>query len=594
MQSGRSCSVRYGTEGRCRSLLTTKDHRDVYCPHLFQYQIPGLSVASQHLWDPPRIFRPHQKGDSPTSLSSTDVSTTSLAATNIAKEWIAECTKSHPKCAQGKSSRLPTRLVDVLSLSKVGKVRIVETHSLSSDIQYVALSSRWDIKPTFRLTTSTREAPTSIVAIENLPRTIQDAINFTRNINLEWLRIDSLCIIQDSKEDWSRESLTMREVYQGSLITIAALGASSSEEGLFALRDPLLYSPCFLFQTKQGEDIYGGQDSRIACVLDDAWPLHQRGWLTQERILRSRTLKFGPYLIWECREKIIDEYNINAGIRPMGVFGMIGQFYDFVTSGRIHSTPTERDEAILRIWDELVVSYSQGALTVMTDRLVAISEIIVAIQKRTGWTNLAGLWEPFLWKQLLWRKSLDASREPTRLLPSCSWIAIDGGVYWARDERPSRGFFLNSVAHVKRIDNVTPLHMDENGTSDARMALQVSCMPARIGTPYSLQTRASKGPEGRLRTDLVDWPLAGRGIYQPDLLSTNRQPDLFLPIGAGFWNGIGLEVYGLAVSSSASCDGAFERVGLFIFHVDDKDKILRDQNYSVLHELSMKKNVLLV
>jgi Heterokaryon incompatibility protein (HET) len=443
---------------------------------------------------PSAYFRSHQKGDPPTSLSSTDVSTTSLAATNLPKEWIAECTKLHPKCAQGKSSRLPTRLVDVLCLSKVGKVRIVETHSLSSDIQYVELSYCWGLKPTFRLTTSTWEASKSIVAIENLPRTIQDAINFTRNINLEWLWIDSLCIIQDSREDWSRESLTMREVYQGFFIKIAALGVSSSEEGLFALRDPLLYSPCFLFQTKQGENIYGGQDSRFACVLDDAWPLHQRGWVTQERILPSKTLKFGPYLIWECRGKIIYEYNVNAGIRSMGGFGMIGQFYDFVTSGRMHSTPTERDEAILRIWDELVVSYSQAALTAMTNRLVAISEIIVAIPKRTGWTNLAGLWEPFLWKQLLWRKSLDPSREPTRLLPSWSWIAINGGVYWARDERPSRGFFLNSVAHVKRIDNV---HMDENGTSDARMALQVCCMPARIGTPYSLQKRASKGPEGK-------------------------------------------------------------------------------------------------
>jgi hypothetical protein len=410
----------------------------------------------------------------------------------------------------------------------------------------------------------TCETLTSGVAIESLPRTIQDAINFTRNINLEWLWIDSLCIFQDLKEDWSREALTMREVYENSFITVAALGASSSEEGLFALRDPLLYSPCFLFQTKQGENIYGGQNSSIRVVLDD-WPLHQRGWVAQERILPSRTLNFGPYLIWQCQEKTIDEYNVIAGSRYKGGFGMTGQFYDFVKSGGIHSMSSiERDEAILSMWNELVGLYSQGTLTVKTDRLVAISGIIDAIQRRTGWTNLAGLWEPFLWRQLLWEKSFGPSRELTDLLPSWSWIAINGGVIWSGDE-PSEGFFLNSVAHVKRTDNVTPSNMDKNSTSDTRMALQVSCMPAKIGTPYSLQTKALKSPEERLGADLVDWPLAGKGIYQPDLLSMNRQPDLFLPIGAGFWNDINLEVYGLAVSPSASCKGAFERVGFFTF-----------------------------
>jgi hypothetical protein len=95
-------------------------------------------------------FKPNQKGDSPISLSSTHVSTTSLAATNLAKEWIPECTKSHPKCAKGKCSSLPTRLVDVLSLSKVGKVRIIETHSISSDIQYVALSYCWGFETGFQ------------------------------------------------------------------------------------------------------------------------------------------------------------------------------------------------------------------------------------------------------------------------------------------------------------------------------------------------------------------------------------------------------------------------------------------------------------
>ncbi|KAH8588008.1 heterokaryon incompatibility protein-domain-containing protein, partial [Bisporella sp. PMI_857] len=311
-----------------------------------------------------------------------------------AKEWIAECKKFHPKCAKPKYSSLPTRLVDVLSLSKAGKVKVVETQKISIDsgIQYVALSYCWGLTPTFKLEKSTRQALLSGVAMEILPRTLQDAIKFTRNINLDWLWVDSLCIIQDSQEDWNHEALTMRQVYQDSFLTVAALGGAS----------------------KQGENICGGQDSTIGLALD-AWPLHQRGWVMQERVLASRTLNFGPYLIWQCQEKLADEYNIIA--RSLYKMGF----------------ELNKHEAILGTWTEIAYDYTSGTLTVATDRLLAISGIISAIHRRTGWTNLAGLWKPFLWKQVLWEKAFDAvpeSREHTGLQPSWSWTAITGGVMW--------------------------------------------------------------------------------------------------------------------------------------------------------------------
>jgi hypothetical protein len=370
---------------------------------------------------PVSYFRPTQKEDLFVSLSSTNISTTSVAAANLAKKWIADCTKSHQKCAKSKSSSLPTRLVDVRSLSKAGKVRLLETQSIPSNsgIQYTALSYCWGLTPTFKLTESTWEALSSGVAIKVLPRTMQDAINFTRDINVDWLWIDSLCIFQDSQEDWNREALTMRQVCRDASLVIAALGAASGDEGLFAIRDPLLYSPCFLFQTEQGEDIHGGQDSTLGLVMD-AWPLHQRGWVMQERILASRTLNFGPYLIWQCQEKLADEYDILA--RNRRGFNTYKRFSDLVIDGGTYDmTSTERDEAILDSWTGIALDYTSGILSVASDRPIAISGIISAIRRRTGWTNLAGLWKPFLWRQVLWEKAFDAapeSRECTSLQPT--------------------------------------------------------------------------------------------------------------------------------------------------------------------------------
>jgi hypothetical protein len=544
-------------------------------------------------------FHIHPNRDVPISLSSLQISTATPAATHQAKEWIAECMSSHPKCASRKRLSLPTRLVDVLSLSKVGKVRTVETRDMSTDTQYATLSYCWGTKSTFKVTKSTWQDLTSGVPIEKFPRTIQDAIKFTRSIDLEFLWIDSLCIIQDSEEDWNREAANMCEVYQGSFLTIAGLGASSSEEGLFAIRDPLLYSPCFLFETDQREKIYAGQDSTIGWVLDP-WPLHQRGWVTQERILPLRTLNFGPYLIWQCQETILDEYNIAAGTkttlheynitasdRYKGGFNLNDDFYKFVIRGSIHAMPSrERDERILDIWEAIVALYSRSTLTVTTDRLVAISGILAATQRRTGWTNLSGLCEPFLWKQLLWERSFFSDSESTGLIPSWSWIAITGEILWLKDES-EEGFFLNPIAHVKKAGNTALSQIVKTSNGATQMSLEVFCLPGRIDTTHALEPMDVRSPEYPFRANLVDWPLAGGGTYYPDILSTGRQPELFLPIGAGVRNDVSIEVHGLAVSPSSTFDGAFERVGLFTFRVKGEEgESLTERNYALLHDLS--------
>jgi hypothetical protein len=170
----------------------------------------------------------------------------------------------------------------IFEQSRESKVVKTPKHSQQQRYTVHCIELLLGLTLTFKLTNSTWEALSSGVAIEILPRTMQDAINFTRDINVDWLWIDSLCIFQDSQEDWNREALTMRQVYRDAFLVIAALGAASGDEGLFAIRDPLLYSPCFLFQTEQGEDIDGGQVSTLGLVMD-AWPLHQRGWVVQER-----------------------------------------------------------------------------------------------------------------------------------------------------------------------------------------------------------------------------------------------------------------------------------------------------------------------
>jgi hypothetical protein len=58
----------------------------------------------------------------------------------------------------------------------------------------------------------------------------------SRKLGIQYLWIDSLSIIQDSRTDWEKESAVMGDVYGRSYLTIAARGAANAEVGCFIPR----------------------------------------------------------------------------------------------------------------------------------------------------------------------------------------------------------------------------------------------------------------------------------------------------------------------------------------------------------------------
>jgi Heterokaryon incompatibility protein (HET) len=79
--------------------------------------------------------------------------------------------------------------------------------------------------------------------INSLPRTFQDAIMAVREFNIRYIWIDSLCIIQDSDEDWKFEAAQMDVVYRNAIYNIAATKGTDSESGLFTERKPFSLHP---------------------------------------------------------------------------------------------------------------------------------------------------------------------------------------------------------------------------------------------------------------------------------------------------------------------------------------------------------------
>jgi hypothetical protein len=104
--------------------------------------------------------------------------------------------------------------------------------SLGHKGQYIALSHCWGAKEgIITATKATIKDRMEAILCSCVPKTFRDAVSITRTLKIEYLWIDSLCIIQDDKSDWKSESAKMADVYSRSYLTIAATGSATSLGG---------------------------------------------------------------------------------------------------------------------------------------------------------------------------------------------------------------------------------------------------------------------------------------------------------------------------------------------------------------------------
>lgn len=156
----------------------------------------------------------------------------------LARTWLNTCCESHAQCRSDSNGRLasnfqlPTRLLDIRS--NVPRLTETSNYIWVDRPHYATLSHCWGTEQFLCLTTDnvgrlTREG----IALTELTKTFQDAITIARAVGLDYIWIDSLCIVQDDLGDWYKEAAAMSSVYSGSTLNIAASSAKSGKDGCF-------------------------------------------------------------------------------------------------------------------------------------------------------------------------------------------------------------------------------------------------------------------------------------------------------------------------------------------------------------------------
>lgn len=281
------------------------------------------------------------------------------------KGWLRTCDKQHGASCRTRSllnAPLPTRVLDVAD----DCIRLVEPSHQQQKGKYITLSHRWGGKNVIKTTVATLKARKAGIPARDLPQTFADAVTVCRRLDVRYLWIDSLCIIQDSHEDWEREAARMANVYANSYLTIAASSSPDSGGGCFPSWEVRSQKPYLSPEARSialpfigdtapvrytvgnrqatswlaarqyvyiNSEWEGRQSSRL--IIHGEWmpsstrrkpkrfyvgsfgqrldpvqdeTLNSRGWTLQERLLSPRTIHYAAdQMYWECERDFLGE-----------------------------------------------------------------------------------------------------------------------------------------------------------------------------------------------------------------------------------------------------------------------------------------------
>ncbi|KAI1451729.1 HET-domain-containing protein [Annulohypoxylon moriforme] len=378
-----------------------------------------------------------------------DIHEASLA---MLKEWPRICYRDHPDCPHPDEKFLPTRLIEV-GLEGDEKVRLISTPGLDlKDRRYIALSHCWGLNmpecaQTFKETLTDHEKG---INLADLTKTFLDTIIMARKLQVPFVWIDSLCILQNSREDWETEAAQMADMYSNAYVTLAASASSDGTQGCRVHNNtrepfwPYIDIPVTGNRERKSYRVFSWSASGTGTPEHDV--LQTRGWTLQERELSPRIAHFSQdTVIWECRTS---RASLNFPWKDSwGVSGHRRVFDDnsygrkFPNASQDTAILTEEQRLlVVADWIRLVKLYSRRRLTKQTDVLPAISGVARIFARFGSGSYVAGCVESHGIISLLWvvdtpytdKEISKTSCRPTQYTaPSWSWASVIGAVSWS-------------------------------------------------------------------------------------------------------------------------------------------------------------------
>ncbi|KAK5634665.1 hypothetical protein RRF57_010378 [Xylaria bambusicola] len=395
----------------------------------------------------------------------------------LTSQWVADikemlkcCLTSHPQCQQSRPMTLPTRLLHIVKDSETDfHVQLVATEEGHTG-QYAALSYCWGGPQSLQLTKNTvHKFLRKPIEWQAFPAGLIDAVKVTSSLDLEYLWVDALCIVQDDQDDKKREIGRMSAIYQNSVVTIAAATSGSVKDSFLCNQSVFntKYSTCDIPVTLDSQDFDDlDRFSSLSVVpvhahRTDDFPLSKRGWAFQEALLPPRLLVFGdlePFI--RCRTKNVIrkslsciEYHMSTLVPRRIIDNLVSRQYQEMLS------TDHKDDTLDFIWREIVEQYTLRELSITEDRPLAISGVIDFLSEAFSDECYFGVWKSCPIVCLLWKAEPSEVRTTISHVPTWSWMSVTGPVD------------LETVVYFDKSEAL----VEWDGTDTSRTRLLVTC-----------------------------------------------------------------------------------------------------------------------
>jgi hypothetical protein len=165
-------------------------------------------------------------------------------------------------------------------------LRLVEGKTIDMDPEkpplYMTLTYKWadDATAAASTTSLTLSARLTTLSPSALPLLFLHAVEAAHKLNVPYLWVDSLCILQDSDTDFDAEAAMMSKIYRNSYCTISAGLDETNTLGLFRKQDVENEAMEFELRDRNGDL------RKVRALKRQGWwekmfeegPLQQRGW----------------------------------------------------------------------------------------------------------------------------------------------------------------------------------------------------------------------------------------------------------------------------------------------------------------------------
>ncbi|KAI1461063.1 HET-domain-containing protein [Annulohypoxylon moriforme] len=351
----------------------------------------------------------------------------------LLKRWYRTCYEKHgERCSRPRWLGADTSWPERLRLIDVRKLCLVEA---PEECPYFALSYVWgDEKDPFQTTQAQLEVMKmpGFLKEQVLPKTIVDAMTLTKEMGVDYLWIDRLCVIQDSDADKAVQIPQMDLVYSHAAMTIVAAGGTALD-GLAGING----TGRIINQkiARVAKDLSLMNVLRLDQSYEDSrWTT--RGWTFQEGLCSRRILIItSDQVYWSCEtsrccESIAFEafptavapndiiFNVLSGHK---VFGEVGGGHNFAF-GEL---------------DSMIRSYCARKLTLQADALDAFTGVLKRVSVNTGhefyWGHSVSTRfdESLAWMNIVWYPDHEwqAQDKPERRREMHRVRASDGTVH---------------------------------------------------------------------------------------------------------------------------------------------------------------------